>query len=68
MPIDLKGVAFVNVGVTFERKEIQVVMNDLLGLLNHLQFGNPKSGLSNSNGEVVNFDAIELPDRNFDGS
>ena len=41
-------------------------MNNLLSLLNHLEFSNPKCGLSNSNGKVVNLDAEELPDRNFD--
>ena len=42
-------------------------MNNFLSLLNHLQFGNPQRGLSDSNGKVVNLDAEELPDRNFDG-
>ena len=42
-------------------------MNDFLRLLNHLQFGNPEGSLSDGNGEVVNFDAVKLPDRNFNG-
>lgn len=40
-------------------------MNDFLGLLNHLKFGNPKGSLSDGNGKVVDFDSEELPDRNF---
>ena len=34
--------------------------------MNHLQFDNPKGSLSDSNGEVVNLNAEELSDRNFD--
>ncbi len=41
-------------------------MNNFLSLLNHLQFSNPKSGLSNGNGKIIYFDAEELSDRNFD--
>ena len=42
-------------------------MNDFLSLLNHLQFGNPKGGLSDGNSEVVNLNAVKLPDKNFNG-
>ena len=42
-------------------------MDNLLCLLNHLEFGNPKSGLSDGDGKVVNLNAEELSDRNFDG-
>ena len=36
-----------------------------LRLLDHLEFGNSKSGLSDGDGKVVNLDAEELRDRNF---
>ena len=65
-PVDSERVALVNIGVTFQRKKIQITMNNFLGLLNHLQFSNPKGGLSDGNGKVVNFDAKELSYRNFD--
>ena len=67
LPVDAEGVTFVNVGIRFEGEEIQVAVNDLAGLLNHLEFGNPQSSLSNGNGEVINFNAEKLRDRNFDG-
>ena len=65
-PVKLKSVRLVNVGVTFEREEVQIAMNDLPSFLNHLEFGNPESGLSDGNSEVVNLYAVELRDRNFD--
>ena len=42
------------------------MMNNFLRLLNHLEFCNPKSSLSDGNSKIVNFNAKELPDRNFD--
>ena len=56
-----------DVGIAFERQEFQVAMNDFLGLLNHLEFGDPQGSLSDGNSEVVNLDAEELSDRNFNG-
>ena len=40
-------------------------MDNLLSLLNHLEFGDPKSSLSDGNSKVVNLDAEELSNRNF---
>ena len=67
LPVDVKGVSFANVAVTFEREKIQVAMNNLLSFLNHLEFSNPKGGLSYGNCEVINFNAVKLGDRNFNG-
>ena len=41
-------------------------MNNFLRLLNHLEFSDPKSSLSDGNRKIVYLNAIELPDRNFD--
>ena len=61
-PVDFQCVAFANVGVTFQRQKIQVVMNNFLRLLHHLKFGNPQRGLSHGNSKVVDLNAVELPD------
>ena len=66
-PVEFKGVGLADVGVTFQRQEVKVAVNNFARLLNHLKFGNPKGGLRYGHGEVVNLNAVELSDRNFNG-
>ena len=42
-------------------------MNNGLSLLHHLQFGNPKGSLSHRYRKIINFNAVEVRDRNFNG-
>ena len=65
LPISLQSVGFDDVRVGFQRQKVQIAVNNLLSLLNHLQFGNPKGSLSDCDGKIVNFDAEKLIDRNF---
>lgn len=37
-------------------------MDDVFGFAHHLRLGDPERGLRDGNGEVVDFDAVELPD------
>lgn len=39
----------------------------VLRLLHHLALGNPKGGLGNGDGKIVDLDAIELPNRDLNG-
>ena len=41
-------------------------MDNHLGLLEHLIFSDPKSGSGDGDGEIIDFDAVEILDGNFD--
>ena len=56
-----------DVGVGRERQEVHFVVDDALGLLHHLAFGDPYRGLGDGDGEVVDLDAVELLDADLDG-
>ena len=65
-PFDLQGVAFVDVAVGLERQEVHLAMNDVFRFVEHLALGNPERGFCDGTGEVVDFDAVELLDADFD--
>lgn len=39
-------------------------MNDLLGDLHHLTFGDPEGGLGDGHGKIVDLNAVKLSDGN----
>ena len=45
--------------------EVDVVTDDLLRLRQHLRLGNPERGRGDGDGEVVDFDAVELLNRDL---
>ena len=67
LPVDAQGVAFDDVGIAFQGQEVDVHVDDAFGLLHHLIFGDPEGGLGDGHGEVVDLDAVELPDGHLDG-
>lgn len=42
-------------------------MHNVLGFFHHLAFSNPKSGFCNSNSKIIDFNSVELTDRNLNG-
>ena len=52
----------------FERQEIDIFVDNHLGLLEHLIFGDPKSGASDGDGEIIDFDAEEIFNGDFDAT
>ena len=56
-----------DVGVGRERQEVHFAVDDALGLLHHLAFGDPYRCLGDGDGEVVDLDAVELLDADLDG-
>lgn len=56
-----------NEGIGSQGQEINVHVDDFLGFLDHLAFGNPQGRLGHGYGKVVDFDAVELTDGDFDG-
>ena len=42
-------------------------MDDVFRLLHHLRFGNPQGGFGYGGGEIVDFNAVKLPDRHANG-
>ena len=40
-------------------------MNNILCFLHHLAFGNPKGSFCNGNGKIIDFNPVELTDRNL---
>ena len=43
-PVNAQGVAFDDIDIGLQRKEVQVHMDDVFRLLHHLRFGNPQGG------------------------
>ena len=66
-PVHPERVALVDVGVGRERQEVHFAVDDALGLLHHLAFGDPYRCLGDGDGEVVDLDAVELLDADLDG-
>ena len=67
LPVYLKRVALMDVGVALQRQEVDVVMNDLLRLCHHLRLAYPQGSGGYGDGEVVDFYAVELVDAHLDG-
>ena len=67
VPVIAQGVGFDDVGIFFKREMLRREFENSGGFLAHLNFGNPQGGFGNGDGETVNFDTVELLDRNFDG-
>ena len=42
-------------------------MNNFFGFAFHFEFGNPKGGLSDDDGEIIYLNAVKILDRNFNG-
>ena len=61
-PLRPQGVPLHNVGIGFQRQEIQGHVYHVLGFLHHLTFRNPKGRLCHSHSEVVDFNAVKLAD------
>ena len=55
-----------DVGVRGEREEVHAALDNALGLLHHLAFGDPDGGFRDGDGEVVDLDAVELLDIDLD--
>ena len=66
-PVNAEGIALNDVGVCLQRQEVDVLMDDLLCLCQHLGFTYPKGSGGDGDGEVVDLDAIELTDVDLDG-
>ena len=62
-----EGVTFHNVGIGLQREKVERHMNNVLGFLHHLTFGDPKGGFSDGHSKVVNLNAVELTNRHLDG-
>ena len=56
------------VRVRRERKEAHFAVQDVFRFARHLAFGDPERGLCDGAGEVLDFDAVELADRDADKS
>ena len=67
LPVEAQGVAFDDVGVAFQGQKVDVHVDDALGLLHHLVFGDPEGRLGDGHRKVVDLDAIELADGHLDG-
>ena len=67
MPVKAEGVAFDDAVVGFEGEELEGQADDLEGFREHLGLGDPKGGLGDGHGEVVDFDAVELLDGDANG-
>ena len=62
-PIERKRIALDDVSGTCQRQKIYVAMNNHLGLLHHLIFGNPHGSARDGDGKIVDLDAVKI----FDG-
>ena len=51
-----------DIRIRLEREELQGCADDVFGFLEHLALSNPQRRLSNSAGEIVDFNPIELTD------
>ena len=49
-------------GIAMQRQKVNIAVDYLLGLLKHLAFGNPKSSLTDSDREVIDFNPEKLLD------
>ena len=67
LPVHAQGVALDDVGIRFQRQEIELHQNDALGLLHHLTLRYPQRRLRNGHGKVVYLYAVKLPDGDLDG-
>ena len=56
-----------DISKAFERQIIQIEFNNPLSLVHHLAFGDPEGGCCDGDGKVVDLDAVELMDIDFDG-
>ena len=66
-PIHVQGIALVNVGIAVQGQEVDVVVNDALGLSHHLTLAYPQRCGGHGDGKIVDLDAIELIDTHLDG-
>ena len=66
-PIHPQRIAFLNVGVSLQRQRVDNEAHNLVGLLHHLAFGNPKCRLCHGAGEIVDLNAIELVNAHLNG-
>ena len=66
-PIHVQGIALVNVGIAVQGQEVDVVVNDALGLSHHLTLAYPQRSGGHGDGKIVDLDAIELIDTHLDG-
>ena len=62
VPVDPQSVPFDDVGVRFQRQEVQIHVDDVFGLLHHLTFGDPEGGFCHSHSKVVDFNTVKLSD------
>ena len=51
-----------DVAVRREREEVDAALDNLFRLGEHLGLRNPEGGLADGDGEVIDFDAVELVD------
>ena len=65
LPSDAQRIRLMNVGVTFQRKKIQVPMNNLASLNHHLQFRYPQCRLRNRHCKIIYLYPVEIFYRNF---
>ena len=58
-PVHAERVALVDIGVRGEREKVHAALDNALGLLHHLAFGDPDGGFRDGDGEVVDLDAVD---------
>ncbi len=61
-PVHEESVSLNDERVCCERKKVNLLPHDFLGLVNHLAFGNPKRGFCDRYGKIVYLDSEELAD------
>ena len=66
LPVHAERVALHDGSVRLERQELQIAVQNLRGRLHHLVLGDPKRSFGHVDGEVVDFDAVELVDVHVD--
>ncbi len=67
LPLYPQRVALHYVGIALQGQEVDVVVDDLLRLRHHLCLAYPQGGGGYGDGEIVDFDAVELVDTHLDG-
>lgn len=63
----MQRISFVDVGIRFQGQEIDFPNDDVFRFLHHLGFCNPEGRFCHGDGEVIDFNAVELFDGHFDG-